>query len=386
MSEERLPAVPGEDRLTERQETILRTVVEEHIGSGIPVGSKHIAGREGIDFAASTVRYELARLEELGYLNHPHTSAGRVPTDRGYRYYVDNLVTRDPQLQAPAVLESALDLGEVQREVDAALGRLADVVAQVTNLLGIVTAPAPADLVGAPRGGAAAAAPGGDGGGDHLHRAPSPSGCSPSTGRWTWACASGPAPSSTTASWAWRVGSRQIDVRLDDASLSPAERAFLSVLAPAVTDLDDGAESIFVGGRARFLAEQRHLDLMAIDALMESLEERYALLAMLRGALSRNQVYLRIGAELPDQSLAGLSMVAANYGIPRRNLGTVSLFGPDPHGLPPRDVDRARGGPDPLALRGGRLRVRVRAVRRAPAASARTHYPGPSAAWRDGHE
>ena len=67
---------------------------------------------------------------------------------------------------------------------------------------------------------------------------------------------------------------------------------------------------------------------MAIDALMESLEERYALLAMLRGALSRNQVYLRIGAELPDQSLAGLSMVAANYGVPRRNLGTVSLFGP----------------------------------------------------------
>ena len=124
------------------------------------------------------------------------------------------------------------------------------------------------------------------------------------------------------------MGSRLIEVRLDDASLSPAERAFLAVLAPAITDLDDGAGSIFIGGRARFLAEQRHLDLMAIDALMESLEERYELLAMLRGALSRNQVYLRIGAELPDRSLSGLSMVAANYGVARRNLGTVSLFGP----------------------------------------------------------
>jgi heat-inducible transcriptional repressor len=61
---------------------------------------------------------------------------------------------------------------------------------------------------------------------------------------------------------------------------------------------------------------------------METLEERYQLLAFLRGALSRNEVYLRIGSELPDAGLTGLSMVAANYGVPRRNLGTVSLFGP----------------------------------------------------------
>ncbi|CAN0507128.1 unnamed protein product, partial [Phaeothamnion confervicola] len=125
------------------------------------------------------------------------------------------------------------------------------------------------------------------------------------------------------------VGSRTIDGRLEDPSLSPKERGFLAVLAPAITGLDAGAPgSIFIGGQARFLAEQRHLDLLAIDALMESLEERYQLLALLRGALSRNQVYLRIGTELPDQSLVGLSMVAANYGVPRRNLGTVSLFGP----------------------------------------------------------
>jgi heat-inducible transcriptional repressor len=100
------------------------------------------------------------------------------------------------------------------------------------------------------------------------------------------------------------------------------------VLSPALTDLDDEAGLLVVGGRARFLAEQRHLDLVAIDRLLESIEERYALLAMLRGALSRNEVYLRIGSELPDRSLTGLAMVAANYGVPRRNLGTVSVLGP----------------------------------------------------------
>ena len=124
---------------------------------------------------------------------------------------------------------------------------------------------------------------------------------------------------------------------------------------------------------------------MAIDALMESLEERYALLAMLRGALSRNQVYLRIGAELPDQSLAGLSMVAANYGVPRRNLGTVSLFGPTRMDYR-LAMSTVREAAQILSRTWRTSTSESRAVRRAPAASARTHYPGPSAAWRDGHE
>lgn len=319
---------PREDLLKPRQEVILRTVVEEHIASGAPVGSKNIAGREGIDFASSTVRYELARLEELGYLNHPHTSAGRVPTDRGYRYYVDTLLTRDPPARAPALIETALDLSEMRREVDAALERLADVVAQVTNLLAIVTSPAPqASSVRHV---------------EVLQLQPQvvmvvvitstgavtkrvfafESAVDPGLCEWAGAFLNDRIVGLT-------VGSHMIGDRLEDPSLSPKERTFLQVLAPAIAELAAGAAgSIVIGGQARFLAEQRHLDLMAIDSLMESLEERYTLLALLRGALSRNQVYLRIGAELPDQNFAGLSMVAANYGVPRRNLGTVSLFGP----------------------------------------------------------
>ena len=107
------------------------------------MGSKNIAGREGIDFASSTVRYGAGAPRGARAPNHPHTSAGRVPTDQGYRYYVDTLLTRDPPARPPAMVERALHPGEVRREIDAALGRLADVVAQVTNLLGIVTAPPP---------------------------------------------------------------------------------------------------------------------------------------------------------------------------------------------------------------------------------------------------
>src|ERR1700745_3150688 len=84
--------------LTERQRSLLRGVVEEHTAPGQPVGSKTLVERTGLRVSSSTVRAELAELEALGLLTHPHTSAGRVPTDRGYRYYADRLLEQlEPQ-------------------------------------------------------------------------------------------------------------------------------------------------------------------------------------------------------------------------------------------------------------------------------------------------
>ena len=101
----------SERTLSARQQAILKLVVEEYIRVGLPIGSKHVAGRDGLDFSSSTVRYELARLETLGFLSHPHTSAGRVPTDLGYRYYVDVLVESERLPAPPAAIVSALDTG-----------------------------------------------------------------------------------------------------------------------------------------------------------------------------------------------------------------------------------------------------------------------------------
>ena len=78
------------DALSDRQELVLRKVVEEYLAVGSPVGSKVLAG--GVVWGPSTIRHELANLEELGLLAHPHTSAGRVPTEAGYRYFVDRLL------------------------------------------------------------------------------------------------------------------------------------------------------------------------------------------------------------------------------------------------------------------------------------------------------
>ncbi len=79
--------------LTDRQRTILNAVTERYIGTGMPISSRELAGTTGLKVSSSTVRNEFALLEERGYLTHPHTSAGRVPTDLGYREFVDYLMS-----------------------------------------------------------------------------------------------------------------------------------------------------------------------------------------------------------------------------------------------------------------------------------------------------
>src|SRR5438552_3721373 len=112
-----MSTTPPQIELTERQRTLLTRVVEEHVATGQPVGSKTLVERSGLGFAPSTVRNELAELERLGLLTHPHTSAGRIPTERGYRYYADRLLDRlEPR---PATFP--LDLTALRSEVETAL-------------------------------------------------------------------------------------------------------------------------------------------------------------------------------------------------------------------------------------------------------------------------
>src|SRR5690349_4505878 len=113
--------------LTDRQRSLLRAVVEQHIETGQPVGSKTLVERSDLRVSPSTVRAELAELEGLGLLTHPHTSAGRVPTEQGYRYYADELLGRlEPQ---PAAFP--LDLASTSTEVESALQATTEMLSQV---------------------------------------------------------------------------------------------------------------------------------------------------------------------------------------------------------------------------------------------------------------
>src|SRR5919201_1875245 len=104
--------------LSERQELILRKLVDGHLELGQPVGSKLLAQDPELSWGPSTIRHELAVLEEHGLLAHPHTSAGRVPTDAGYRYFVDRLLPEGERLPES---RRRIKLSLVRRELDEAL-------------------------------------------------------------------------------------------------------------------------------------------------------------------------------------------------------------------------------------------------------------------------
>src|SRR5437764_12837134 len=123
--------------LTERQEQILCKVVDDYLRTGQPVASKSIAADHELDCAPSTVRNELALLEEQGLLAHPHVSAGRVPTDAGHRYVVDRMLASGEGLARGPGLELSL----IRREVEEAMRVTTETLSQVTNLLAVVSAP-----------------------------------------------------------------------------------------------------------------------------------------------------------------------------------------------------------------------------------------------------
>src|SRR4051812_40759958 len=121
--------------LSPRQELILKLVVDAYLASGRPVPSKEIAELGDVEAGPSTVRAELAALEAAGYLTHPHTSAGRVPTELGYRRHVDLMMAAGGP---PA--GTAVEL-ELRREIDTAMREMTAALAQVTDLMAVVTAP-----------------------------------------------------------------------------------------------------------------------------------------------------------------------------------------------------------------------------------------------------
>jgi heat-inducible transcriptional repressor len=125
------------------------------------------------------------------------------------------------------------------------------------------------------------------------------------------------------------AGSRILQLRLSDPELGKRERSFLATLSSAFTELEDGvSDSVYMDGAARLLTEHRFQEVTQLGALMEVLEHRRALLGVLRDSLAEPSVYLRIGSENPNPEMRSLSLVAANYGLARRNLGAVSVIGP----------------------------------------------------------
>jgi heat-inducible transcriptional repressor len=128
--------------LTERQETLLALVVHEYIETADPVGSKTLVQRFGLEVSPATVRNEMSALTEAGLLRQPHTSAGRVPTEEGYRYFVRRLIG-DTDLPADEKRLISHQFHQARPEIDQWVRLAASVLAQHSRVLSLVTAPRP---------------------------------------------------------------------------------------------------------------------------------------------------------------------------------------------------------------------------------------------------
>jgi heat-inducible transcriptional repressor len=309
-----------EMELTIRQRTILRGVVEAYVAGRQPVGSRTLVERTGLDVSTSTVRGELAELERLGLLMHPHTSAGRVPTERGYRYYADRLLERlDPQ---PGGFP--LDLTTARNEVDSALQATTEMLSELTRLLALISAP--------PLGTATVR---------HVEvlllqpqvvmvvvitstgsvfRFPEP--VDPGLVNWATQYLNDRVAG-------LELGSNLLRRRLDEPTLGAREGSFLATLRPLFEEaLAAEEQSLFVGGTAGLLEDLHGHELESYQRLLEVLETRAALLEVLSQALDPRRPFVRVGPELEHPALRNHSLVGASYGLTNRTLGAVTLLGP----------------------------------------------------------
>lgn len=310
--------------INERQRFLLEKVIEAHVELGQPVGSRWLSEQPDVPWGPSTVRAELARLEEVGLLRHPHTSAGREPTDRGYRAYVDVILEegRLPVAAPPVQLEIS------RREIDEAMRAATEQLSQVTNLLAIVTAPPIATstikhielLALQPQLAMIVVIT--STGGVTKRLIPSERVLDPGLIDWARSYLN-------EELGGMSVGARMIHSKLSDPSLPAAERTFLQTLLPTFTELEQrSGDTLYVDGAARLMSEDRFHELSELGDLMLMLEHRVVFLSILQRALDEPRVFLRIGQENEHDELKSLSIVASGYGSPTRNLGAVSVIGP----------------------------------------------------------
>jgi len=310
--------------LTSRQERILCKVVDAYLQSGQPVASKSIAADPEFDCGPSTIRNELALLEEQGLLAHPHVSAGRMPTDAGHRYVVDLMLSSGEGL----AVQRRMELSLIRREVEEAMRATSETLSQMTNLLAVVSAPSlntatirHVEVLALQPEVVMVVIITSSGGVSKMFATferPVDSGLLAWAGEYLLERLVG-----------FGLGARMLQQRLIDPSLSAVERAFLERLVPAFVDLASETEDeLYVEGTARLFAKGQLDDATQLNGLVGLLERRVSLLGVLRAALGEPGVYVRIGHENEIPAMRSLALVATGYGVAQRKLGAVSVIGP----------------------------------------------------------
>jgi heat-inducible transcriptional repressor len=313
----------------DRSRRVLAALVREYIASGEPVPSSILAGAAGVGVSSATVRNILARLEDEGYLQQPHTSAGRIPTDRGYRFYVDLLLEAKRSVRSSSAVEARLRRDSPAPLVDAVLSQASHVVSQASRHVGFALRPAHEVAVfdrvefiplGATKILVVIVARGGHviqkvidiGEGldaDDLRQAAS---------YLNVEFAGLPLHRAREA-----VVERMLEERLlYDALMARAMRLASSTF----TDFPED-RTLYVDGAATLLSEHPGLTTATLQMLLLMIEEKQRLVRLLNEYIDGPGLTVVIGAEHPDPNLRSLSLVASTYDDGTGS-GTIGVIGP----------------------------------------------------------
>jgi heat-inducible transcriptional repressor len=309
----------------DRKLEVLRAIVEDFISTNEPVGSKALADRHNLGVSPATIRNDMAALEEEGLIAQPHTSAGRVPTDSGYRLFVDRLTELKPLSGAEkraiqTFLDGAVDLDDV-------LHRAVRTLAQLTRNVAVVQYPSLSRSRVR-----------------HLELLSLTASrlmfvLITDTGRVEQRVVELPGAVSDEAVADLRV---TLNAQLRDrllseapeiiASLPPLVAAELRGLLATLTSVlletlvEQHSDRIVLGGTANLT--EHSLDFPAIRPVLEALEEQVVLLRLLDQSVSTSQIVVRIGNENQHEGLLSTSVVTTGYGSGAPALGAVGVLGP----------------------------------------------------------
>ncbi len=312
--------------LDERKLDVLRAIVEDYVATHEPVGSKTLVDRHNLGVSPATVRNDMAALEEEGYITQPHTSAGRIPTDAGYRLFVDRLSTVKPlsateKRAISTFLAGAVDLDDVVR-------RTVRLLAQITRQVAIVQYPT-------------------------LNRSTvrhiEVVTLSPrrmllvlitSTGRIEQRVVESAhdVPDTLVADLRARLNAALSGQRLTEASatlaglpdaFAPDDRLLVAAVVSTLleTFADDGEQRVAVGGAANLTRYGDDFE-RDVKPVLEALEEHVILLKLLGEATYPQTLTVRIGHENPYQELSTTSVVSTAYGSRTESLATLGIVGP----------------------------------------------------------
>jgi heat-inducible transcriptional repressor len=306
--------------LDERKAAILRAIVEEYIDTAQPVGSAHVARSSAVQVSPATVRNDMATLEQEGYLRQPHTSAGRIPTEKGYRFFVDHL-GRPASLRRPEAVQVRSFFEQAHGELEQMLHDTSRLLGDLTTYAGVVVGPTPTDT---------------------TIRSVQVVSLTATTALVVVVLSNG-AVEKHTIDLAEPVGEERIaavtahlGAHLTGSSRAkpkgpPAtgdvdtDRLCAQAIASLVQEWGEPPDQVFVGGTSQVA---RAFD--AIETVREVLgvlEQQYVVVTLLRDVIDRG-LQVAIGTETGMAPLAECALIVAPYQAEGETAGTIGVLGP----------------------------------------------------------